>query len=98
MSTNTPIYVEALSRQRYKGIWYVPGESFEVDSEAEADDMQAIRPPLVKRVAKPYENRAMGVQAAQAESGEAAPRAQVASASKAPAAAGKYDRRDVRAR
>lgn len=85
----------ALQRQRYNGVWIKEGASFNVDTEAEADEMEGIRPPLARRnTAKKgsYEDRSMQQAGKQAE---AAP--QVAVTAPQPQK-GKYDRRDMRAR
>lgn len=97
--SSTKIHVEAVTRQRYNGIWYVPGETFEVESQAEFDDMVASRPPLVKLAKVKYETRTMVPEATQDNSPatqqpkSAAP-VQVSTSQKN----GKYDRRDMRAR
>lgn len=87
------IPVEALTRQRYNGVWYTIGECFEVESESELADMEASRPPLVKRARRTYETRTMSIASAGVSEEQAKPAA-VAQ----PARNGKYDRRDLRAR
>lgn len=51
------VQMEALARQNVGGRWVILGEKFDV-SEAEAKEMEGIRPPLAKRVKPQVPQRA----------------------------------------
>jgi len=94
------VEVIALQRQCYNGAWKLTNEKFFV-SEEELPDMEAVRPPLVRRATEAeqtpkaqdvsYESRTMQAKQSQ-DSG------QQTKVSNSPPMKGKYDRRDMRAR